>query len=148
MSEGPFNPVAPALANAIRDATGVRFTTLPLTRSRIYLGLAERDAAIGGEREQAPAVIALSRGRAGQILAPTGADLDLRRDQLTGDRRREHRVRGCRLVKLLVARDELELDRIEQRELLLQADREVGGLREGRVRGVDIELHSGWRSIR
>ena len=47
MSESPFNPVAPALANAIRDATGVRFTTLPLTRSRIYLGLAGRDAAIG-----------------------------------------------------------------------------------------------------
>jgi CO/xanthine dehydrogenase Mo-binding subunit/aerobic-type carbon monoxide dehydrogenase small subunit (CoxS/CutS family) len=50
MSESPFNPVAPALANAIRDATGVRFTTLPLTRSRIYLGLAARDAAIGASR--------------------------------------------------------------------------------------------------
>jgi putative selenate reductase molybdopterin-binding subunit len=47
MSESPFNPVAPALANAIRDATGVRFTTLPLTRARIYLGLAGRDTAIG-----------------------------------------------------------------------------------------------------
>jgi CO/xanthine dehydrogenase Mo-binding subunit/aerobic-type carbon monoxide dehydrogenase small subunit (CoxS/CutS family) len=39
MSESPFNPVAPALANAIRDATGVRFTTLPLRRDRVYLGL-------------------------------------------------------------------------------------------------------------
>ena len=39
MSESPFNPVAPALANAIRDATGVRFTTLPLRRDRIWLGL-------------------------------------------------------------------------------------------------------------
>jgi putative selenate reductase molybdopterin-binding subunit len=47
MSESPFNPVAPALANAIRDATGVRFASLPLTRSRVYLGLAARDAAIG-----------------------------------------------------------------------------------------------------
>jgi CO/xanthine dehydrogenase Mo-binding subunit/aerobic-type carbon monoxide dehydrogenase small subunit (CoxS/CutS family) len=46
MSESPFVPVAPALANAIRDATGVRFTSLPLTRSRVYLGLA-RKAAIG-----------------------------------------------------------------------------------------------------
>ena len=40
MSESPFNPVAPALANAIRDATGVRFTTLPLTRDRVWHGIA------------------------------------------------------------------------------------------------------------
>ncbi|ALE05802.1 aldehyde oxidase [Arthrobacter sp. ERGS1:01] len=39
MSESPFNPVAPALANAIRNATGVRFTALPLARDVIYLGL-------------------------------------------------------------------------------------------------------------
>jgi putative selenate reductase molybdopterin-binding subunit len=39
MSESPFNPVAPALANALRDATGVRFTSLPLTRDRIWAGL-------------------------------------------------------------------------------------------------------------
>ncbi len=36
MSESPFNPVAPALANAIRDATGVRFTELPLRRDRVW----------------------------------------------------------------------------------------------------------------
>jgi putative selenate reductase molybdopterin-binding subunit len=36
MSEAPFNPVAPALANAMRDATGVRFTALPLRRDVIY----------------------------------------------------------------------------------------------------------------
>jgi putative selenate reductase molybdopterin-binding subunit len=36
MSEAPFNPVAPALANAIRDATGVRVTALPLRRDRLY----------------------------------------------------------------------------------------------------------------
>ncbi|MBD5786953.1 molybdopterin-dependent oxidoreductase [Cellulosimicrobium terreum] len=39
MSESPFNPVAPALANAIRAATGVRFTELPLARDRVYLGI-------------------------------------------------------------------------------------------------------------
>ncbi|MEJ1194999.1 molybdopterin-dependent oxidoreductase [Pseudarthrobacter sp. CCNWLW207] len=43
MSESPFNPVAPALANAIRNATGVRFASLPIARDKIYLGL--RDAA-------------------------------------------------------------------------------------------------------
>ncbi|MFF3447837.1 molybdopterin-dependent oxidoreductase [Streptomyces sp. NPDC002667] len=41
MSESPFNPVAPALANALRDATGVRFTRLPLTRDRVWLALRE-----------------------------------------------------------------------------------------------------------
>ncbi|MBV9193611.1 MAG: molybdopterin-dependent oxidoreductase [Solirubrobacterales bacterium] len=40
MSESPFNPVAPALANAIRDATGVRFARLPLSRDRVWAGLA------------------------------------------------------------------------------------------------------------
>ncbi|MGH3206631.1 MAG: molybdopterin-dependent oxidoreductase [Trebonia sp.] len=36
MSEAPFNPVAPALANAVRDASGVRFTALPLRRDVVY----------------------------------------------------------------------------------------------------------------
>jgi CO/xanthine dehydrogenase Mo-binding subunit/aerobic-type carbon monoxide dehydrogenase small subunit (CoxS/CutS family) len=39
MSESPFNPVAPALANAVRDATGVRFTRLPLRPDRLWSGL-------------------------------------------------------------------------------------------------------------
>ncbi len=42
MSESPFNPVAPALANAVRDATGVRFTTLPMQRDRVWAGLCTR----------------------------------------------------------------------------------------------------------
>ncbi|MEV4705280.1 molybdopterin-dependent oxidoreductase [Actinoplanes sp. NPDC049316] len=41
MSESPYNPVAPALANALRDATGVRFTELPFTRDRIWARLAD-----------------------------------------------------------------------------------------------------------
>jgi putative selenate reductase molybdopterin-binding subunit len=36
MSEAPFNPVAPALANALRDATGARFTATPLRRDVVY----------------------------------------------------------------------------------------------------------------
>lgn len=42
MSESPFNPVAPALANAVRDATGERFTELPLTRDRVWPALDRR----------------------------------------------------------------------------------------------------------
>jgi CO/xanthine dehydrogenase Mo-binding subunit len=41
MSESPFNPVAPALANAVRDATGVRFTALPLARDVVWRTLTE-----------------------------------------------------------------------------------------------------------
>ena len=36
MSESPYNPVAAALGNAIRDATGVRFYTLPFKPDRIF----------------------------------------------------------------------------------------------------------------
>jgi putative selenate reductase molybdopterin-binding subunit len=36
MSEAPYNPVAPALANAIRAALGVRPTELPMTRDRLW----------------------------------------------------------------------------------------------------------------
>ncbi|MEP7762804.1 molybdopterin cofactor-binding domain-containing protein [Sanguibacter sp. 25GB23B1] len=40
MSEAPFNPVAAALANAVRDATGVRLTELPMSRERVWRALA------------------------------------------------------------------------------------------------------------
>lgn len=36
MSEAPYNPVAPALANAVRDAIGVRPLELPMSRDRLW----------------------------------------------------------------------------------------------------------------
>ncbi|MER5964984.1 molybdopterin-dependent oxidoreductase [Streptomyces sp. NPDC002057] len=48
MSESPFNPVAPAFANALRDATGIRFTELPVTRDRVWLALDRKARADGG----------------------------------------------------------------------------------------------------
>lgn len=41
MAECCINPVAPALANAVEDATGVRFRDLPLSPERIYARLAD-----------------------------------------------------------------------------------------------------------
>ena len=41
MSEAPYNPVAPAIANAIRDAIGVRPSALPMTADRIWRLLQE-----------------------------------------------------------------------------------------------------------
>ncbi|MBF6172959.1 molybdopterin-dependent oxidoreductase [Nocardia blacklockiae] len=43
MSESPFNPVAPALANAIRDAIGLRPHTLPLTADHIWTLMKEAE---------------------------------------------------------------------------------------------------------
>ncbi|KJK46190.1 molybdopterin-dependent oxidoreductase [Streptomyces sp. NRRL F-4428] len=42
MAECCIDPVAPALANALHDATGVRFRALPLTPERIYSRLGEQ----------------------------------------------------------------------------------------------------------
>ncbi|KQW46060.1 aldehyde oxidase [Nocardioides sp. Root1257] len=36
MSEAPYNPVAPAIANAVRDALGVRPYELPMSRDRLW----------------------------------------------------------------------------------------------------------------
>ena len=37
--EAPLSPVAPAIVNAVSDATGIKITSLPLTREKILLGL-------------------------------------------------------------------------------------------------------------
>ena len=46
--ECAINPVAPAVANAIADAVGVRFTTLPLTPDRIFADLGLPECALPG----------------------------------------------------------------------------------------------------
>jgi CO/xanthine dehydrogenase Mo-binding subunit len=54
MSESPFNPVVPALANAVRNATGIRFTEMPMTRDRIYLAIRDARAGDGGRAGGGP----------------------------------------------------------------------------------------------
>ncbi len=41
--EGPFNPVIPAIANAVYDAIGVRFDETPITAEKILDALGKRD---------------------------------------------------------------------------------------------------------
>ena len=41
VAENTINPVAPAIGNALRAATGVRFTTLPFSEDRIFAKLQE-----------------------------------------------------------------------------------------------------------
>ncbi len=45
------SPVAPALANTLRNATEIRFTDLPLTRDRIWQALHHRRHGAGKQRE-------------------------------------------------------------------------------------------------
>jgi CO/xanthine dehydrogenase Mo-binding subunit len=47
MSESPFNPVGAALANALRDATGVRFTEPPFTADKVWALLQATSPAAG-----------------------------------------------------------------------------------------------------
>jgi CO/xanthine dehydrogenase Mo-binding subunit len=41
--EGSLNPIAPALANAVFRATGVRMRTAPLSPERVWRALRERE---------------------------------------------------------------------------------------------------------
>lgn len=50
MSESPFNPVPPAFANALRDATGIRFTEAPFLRDKVWQALDEHRRRTGGVR--------------------------------------------------------------------------------------------------
>ncbi|MDP2728096.1 MAG: molybdopterin-dependent oxidoreductase, partial [Dehalococcoidia bacterium] len=42
IGEPPIIPVAPAIANAIYDATGVRLTQLPMTGEKVFLGMRKK----------------------------------------------------------------------------------------------------------
>ena len=75
------------------------------------------------KREQAPAAIALGRDRRCEVVAPAGANLDLRRDQLARHRVAQHRIVGRGVAQLVEARRQAEVAAVEQRELLLDARR-------------------------
>ena len=42
IGENPITPVAPAIANAIEDAVGVRIRDLPITAEKIYAALRQK----------------------------------------------------------------------------------------------------------
>jgi CO/xanthine dehydrogenase Mo-binding subunit len=46
MSESPYNPVAAALANAVADATGIRFRELPLRADRVHQAIMAKSGAV------------------------------------------------------------------------------------------------------
>jgi CO/xanthine dehydrogenase Mo-binding subunit len=56
MGEMPYLPLAAAIANAVYDATGVRFYEFPLTPERVWRGLRsrQRNAASAAAEVSAP----------------------------------------------------------------------------------------------
>ena len=112
------------------------------SRKRVRAHGTDVDAERVGEDQQVAPPGAQRGGRLRERLAPAGLDLDLRGDQLAGHRFREHGVAGrSRIAQLLEARGQVEALRFEHRELLLEANREIGRRLKGGTRGVEIEVH-------
>jgi hypothetical protein len=106
----------------------------------VRAGRAQRDPARRHEREQPHSHVALARDRVVEVLAPAGADLDLGRDQLACDRLRQHAVlRDRGVAQFLEPRHELERPAVEDGELLLDADGEVGRRREDLLGAVQVD---------
>jgi xanthine dehydrogenase molybdopterin-binding subunit B len=74
MSESPYNPVAAALANAIRDATGVRLFETPFMADELYRAVIEL---------KTPAEQPRRHGRVQQVEADSGYSTE-------GSSRRNH----------------------------------------------------------
>ena len=107
-------------------------------RPGVRAGRAERQLQRLDERLELGAPLH-ERGRdLGEGLAAPGLHLDLGGDQLADEVRLERRPLGRRL-DLLEAVDEVEARRVEERELLLDRDGEVGALVEC-LAGVAEEL--------
>ena len=147
---GPFNPVAPALANAIRDATGVRLPALPLTRDRVwlkrYLSGEQHGAGWGRTGTARPrSGSCASRGARARRAATSIRDCnvstslsgDLARRHLTGD---NAKVLATDTQKNTVYAFAQRLGDVEPEVLALRAGAALRGERSSRSPG------RGWRS--
>jgi hypothetical protein len=92
---------------------------------RVGAGRPEQRTVTLGEAEQPGARLALRGERSLKRVAAAGADLDLRRDQLTRHRPHEEVVVAGGSLQLLKARDERSRLPVDDRELLLDRDREI-----------------------
>ena len=81
---------------------------------------------LAGHAEQASPGLALSCEGVSQVLAPPRPDLDLRPDQLAGHRLGQHGIALGRVPQLVEALRQRQRVRVEDPELLLDADRVVG----------------------
>jgi hypothetical protein len=94
-------------------------------RPRVGPGRSQDEPHRVGQRLQLRPALRHRGGHVGERLAASRLDLDLGRDQLADEMRLERRpLRGG--LHLLEAVDEVQRDRVEERELLLDRDGEVG----------------------
>ena len=102
-------------------------------------GRPQGDVARLGQREQPPAALVLALERVTEVLTLAGADLHLGGDQLAGEGV-DQEVVGVRLRSdLLEDVGQRERVRVEQCELLLEPDREVGRGLEYIARSMCVE---------
>ena len=102
-------------------------------------GRAELEPLLPGERLQLRAALRHPRRGLGEVGAPARAHLGLGGDQLADEMLVELGARR-RSLQLLEAVDELERLGVEERELLLDGDREVGAALEGFAGGRELLL--------
>ena len=107
-------------------------------------GGAEREAERLDESDELVATLGDDPGHVGERVDLAGLDLGLGRDQLAGERAFDRRANGC-CLHVLEAVDEIERDGVEQRELFLDRDGEVGGCLEA-LAGVSEKL-IGWNAL-
>ena len=108
---------------------------------------AEGEPHLVGDPEQPRPPGSLPVGRVGKGLAAARPDLDLGVDQLALDRRGELGVAQAGGLHLLEAVLEVEDRRIEDRELLLDPDREVGRGLEDLTHGLEVQRVVLWLGI-
>ncbi len=110
---------------------GVDHRLLAVVGPRVRAGRAELGVVGGGQREEPAPPRALPREGVAEVRARPRDDLDLRGDQLARDVLAEPGDRSrARVAQLLEAGREVERLGVEDRELLLEPDGEIGGHRE------------------
>ena len=116
---------------ALLDAAvvlGVDDRLLAVVGPRMRSSGAQRHALAPASANRRPRALALAGERVVQVRSDARDDLDLRGDQLAGDALVQDAVALRGGAQLLEARHEIEGVRMQDRELLLHADGEVGRL--------------------
>ncbi len=132
----PGDVLEPLLDPAV--VLGVDDQLLAVVGPRVGPGGPQPEAALGGEREQPPAALALARESIFQVAPPPRDDLDLRGYELAADALAQELVLLRGALQQREARYEVERMRIEDLELLLDPDRQIRRGREQLLGALEV----------